>query len=96
MIVDILEIDSSDVGQMRLQLKQNVNRTFGTVGASVQAPLNGGVGTPSETTRVIVGSPTKAVLDELVALGNHGQVFMVLCTLTEVQAMVTSGNVPNS
>jgi hypothetical protein len=38
----------------------------------------------------------KAAMDELVALGNHGQVFMVLCTPTEVAAMVTASQIPNS
>ena len=99
MIVDILEIIESDVGGARLKLIQNVDRSaWNTVGASVQAALNGGNGTPSEETRLIVapGSGVKTVLNELVALGNHGRVYCILATPTEVAAMVSSGNIPNS
>ncbi len=95
MIVDILEISATEVGGASLTLQQCANRAFGTVGASVQAALLGGNGTPSEADIVKVKG-AKAAMDELVALGNHGQVFAVFCTLTEVQAMVSSGNVPNS
>ena len=95
MIVDILEIDSTEVGGASLTLKQCLNRNFSTVGASVQAALLGGNGTPSELDCVKVKG-LKAAMDELVALGNHGQVFMVLCTPTEVAAMVTASQIPNS
>jgi hypothetical protein len=99
MIVDILEIESSDVGGARLKLKQNEDRSaWNTVGASVQAALNGGNGTPSEYTRISVEPSTglATVLAELVALGNHGRVYMILATPTEVASMVSHGDIPNS
>jgi len=95
MVVDVLEIESSDTGGASITLKQCANRNFSTVGASVQASLLGGIGTPSEEDHLKVRA-AKAAIDELVALGNHGQVFCILATLTEIQAMVSSGNVPNS
>ncbi len=99
MIVDVMEIESSDVGGASLTLRQNRDRSaWNTVGASVQAALNGGNGTPSEETRIIVrpGTGLATVLNELVALGNHGRIYMALLTPTQVAAAVTAGVIPNS
>ena len=96
MIVDIYEIESTEVGGASLTLTQLADRTtWNTVGASVQAASLGGVGTPSEASRIRVKG-LKAAMDELVALGNHGRVYVAFFTPTEVAAAVSSGNIPNS
>ena len=95
MVVDLYEIESSDTGGNSITLKQCANRSFSTVGASVQASLLGGIGTPSEQSQIKVRA-LKAAIDELVALGNHGQVFVAFMTPTEAAAAVTAAVIPNS
>jgi hypothetical protein len=93
MIVDIGYIESSDDASQEIVLRQHPDRgTWNTVGASVKA------GQPAaQGDRWRVKCPTGGtVLAELTALGNMGRVYIVICTPTEVAAMVTSGNVPNS
>jgi len=105
MLVDIYEIDSTDTPSAtspglptRLMLKQCMNRSFSTVGASVQTGIVGGGGTPSEQVRAPLRmlQASGAAATELIALGNHGQIFVVFCTLAEVQAMVAAGPIPNT
>lgn len=93
MVVDIYEIEGTPVAGATLKLKQNRDRSaWNTVGASVQAAFNGA------TIKVEVSPSTgvHTVLDELVALGNHGRIYVVFCTPTQVAAMVTSTNIPSS
>jgi hypothetical protein len=93
MIVEIMEIESSDDTSQEIVLRQHPDRTtWNTVGASVQAA------TPmAPVDRIRVRCPSGGtVLAELTALGNHGRIYAVFCTPSQVAAMVSSGNVPNS
>jgi len=93
MIVDIGFIEASEDAQTELIIRPHPDRsTWSTVGASVQS---GQPASPGNRWRVRAPG-VLTPLTELVALGNMGKVFVVFCTPTEVAAMVTSGNIPNT
>jgi hypothetical protein len=99
MIVDIMRIVGTAEQGAEVTLEQHPDRSaWNTVGASVQAGPRGGIGTPSKKNRITLHPATgvHTVLDELVALGDGGRVFLVLMTPTQVAAAVTAGVIPNS